>query len=90
MPSDVAPDAERDAHEAAAEIPGDIPGLEKAVGSVGGGVAAKRGAIRALLRSEDPAAGVFHAAAIHEAKQEHMALRYRRDFCQARLRRLSE
>ena len=44
--------------------------------------------IRELMAAENPAAGVFHAAAIHEAKQQHMQLRYMQDLCRAKRVRL--
>ena len=44
--------------------------------------------IRKLMADENPAAGVFHAAAIHEAKQHHMQLRYMKDLCHAKRARL--
>ncbi|MDL2316599.1 hypothetical protein LJC59_05900 [Desulfovibrio sp. OttesenSCG-928-A18] len=69
-------------------LPTDIPGLEVALAGLEERLAHSASTIRELMESEDPARGVFHAAAIHEAKQAHMVLRYRQDFCRARLARL--
>ncbi len=44
--------------------------------------------IKALADDEDPARGVFHAAAIHEAKQLRMMLQYQKDVRVARLNRM--
>ena len=45
--------------------------------------------IKELSALEDPATGVFYAAELHEARQYRMVLRYRGDFCRARLKRLN-
>lgn len=44
--------------------------------------------IKQLMADENPGRGIFHASAIHEAKQRYMAMRYKHDFCAARLSRL--
>lgn len=45
--------------------------------------------IKDLSDLEDPAAGLFYAAELHTARQYRMVLRYRSDFCKARLKRLN-
>lgn len=69
-------------------IPADIPGLEKHLADVELLLSNAQNSIRELMAREDPARGIFHAEAIHEAKQRHMQLRYVKDFCAARLARL--
>jgi hypothetical protein len=50
-------------------------------------MAACRDDIRRLSAEEDPVRGIVHAAAIHQAKQALMVLRYERDLRLARIRR---
>ena len=44
--------------------------------------------LKKLMESEDPAAGVFHAAEIHEARQEKLRLEFEIQFRKGRLSRL--
>jgi len=70
------------------DIPGDQPGLETRIRELEAAMASCSEYIRSLMALEDLENGVSHAAAIHEAKQRHMQLRYLKDVCVARLSRL--
>jgi hypothetical protein len=70
------------------DMPEDRPGLEARIRKLETAIASCNEHIRSLMDREDPAKGVFHAAAIHESKQRHMQLRYLKDVCVARLSRL--
>jgi hypothetical protein len=72
------------------DMPEDQPGLETHIRKLEAAITSSNEHIRSLMEREDPAKGVFHAAAIHESKQRHMQLRYLKDFCVARLSRLRE
>jgi hypothetical protein len=69
-------------------LPADQTGLEAEIAEVERRMEACRAEARALMASEDPQAGIFHARAIHESKQRHMMLRYQKDLRVARLNRL--
>lgn len=69
-------------------LPTDLPGLEQALADLEERMTAQQDAIKGLMAAEDFANGVCHAAEIHEAKQAHVALRYQRDLCAARMQRL--
>ena len=71
-----------------ASLPTDREGLTAEIADIQEKVDACLFEIKSLMDAEDPAAGVDHAGAIHEAKQRHMVLRYRKELCQARLKRL--
>lgn len=71
-----------------ASLPTDAPGLEAEIVILDEKLAASNGEIRRLMAAEDPAQGVFHAAAIHEAKQLCMMLRYQKDLRTVRLAQL--
>lgn len=71
-------------------LPGTLPELETRQRDLDAALEASRERIRSLMAQEDPSAGIFHAEAIHTAKQEHMQLRYMKDLCAARLARLRE
>ncbi len=45
-------------------------------------------ALRTLLASEDPSAGIFHAQDIHKLRQEKLVLMTRKELRQVRIRRL--
>ncbi len=45
-------------------------------------------ALRTLLASEDPAAGVFHAQDIHKLRQEKLMLMTRKELRLTRIRRI--
>lgn len=71
------------------DFPGDRPGLEAALAALEREEGEWSAYIKTLSALEDQAAGVYHAAPLHEARQYRMVIRYRKDFCKARLRRLS-
>lgn len=71
-----------------ASLPTDITGLETQIGELDARMTACRASIGDLMAAENPAAGVFHAEAIHEAKQLLMMLRYQKELREARLGRL--
>ena len=84
--NDVLPDAMALLDDTA--LPGDAPALKLQIADVEARQQACLAHIRALVASEDPAKGIFHAAAIHEAKQRKMMLQYQKDLRIARLNRL--
>lgn len=69
-------------------FPEDIPALRAALDDLGGREELWNTYIKELSALEDPARGVYYAAELHEARQYRMMLRYRKDFCLARIRRL--
>ena len=69
-----------------ASLPTDPEGLREQLLMLEERLAACEADIKALMSQEDPAAGLEHAAAIHEAKQLKMMLRYQKDLRQVRLR----
>lgn len=71
-----------------ASLPTDIPGLEADLAELERRTADCQTRIRELMAAEDPAAGIFHAPAIHETKQLLMMLRYQRDLRLAHRNRL--
>lgn len=71
-----------------ASLPNDVPGLEAEIAVAEKAMAVCREKIKSLIAAEDPAAGLFHAKAIHELKQRLMMLRYQKDLRAARLGRL--
>ena len=71
-----------------ASLPADREGLEADIREIDKPLQESHQHIQALLRDEDPAAGVFHASAIHEAKQTAMMLRYQKKLRQVRLNAL--
>lgn len=71
-----------------ASLPTDAPGLTAELADLESRLSFCRAEIQRLMDAEDPAAGVFHSAAIHEAKQLLMMLRYQKDLRAARLNRL--
>ncbi|MCL1939045.1 MAG: hypothetical protein FWG04_00080 [Desulfovibrionaceae bacterium] len=74
--------------EQAEDIPEDQPGLEARIRELEAAIAACNAHTCSLMDQEDPAKGIFHAAAIHASKQRHMQLRYLKDICVARVSRL--
>ena len=70
-----------------ASLPTDPAGLQAEIAEVDARIAACESEIRSLMQREDPAAGCFLAAEIHEKKQLRMMLRYQRDLRTARLNR---
>ena len=68
-------------------LPDDPAGLRAEIVEVDARIAACEKEIRSLMQREDPAAGCFLAAEIHEQKQLRMMLRYQRDLRTARLNR---
>ena len=66
-------------------LPNDIAGLEAQIVELDGKMEECREKTKALMAAEDPVNGIFHAEAIHEAKQLHMMLRYQQDLRKARL-----
>ena len=71
-----------------ASLPTDVPGLTAELLELETRMANCRREIQRLMDAEDPASGVFHSAAIHEAKQVLMMLRYQKDLRVARINRL--
>ena len=71
-----------------ASLPTDPQGLADQLAEVEKRMQACQAEIQRLMRAEDPGAGVFHAAAIHQAKQLLMMLRYQKDLRSARLNQL--
>jgi len=70
------------------DIPEDEPGLEARIRELEAAIAARHEHTCSLMAQEDPAKGIFHAAAIHASKQRLMQLRYLKDVCVVRLNRL--
>ncbi len=68
-------------------LPVDPEALRVEIADLEGRLAACEAAIRSLVAEENPAAGRFLAAEIHEKKQLRMMLRYQRDLRVARLNR---
>lgn len=71
-----------------ASLPTDAPGLTADLAELETRLTACRAEIQRLMDAENPAAGICHSAAIHEAKQLLMMLRYQKDLRAARLNRL--
>lgn len=71
-------------------LPTDADGLKAHMADLEADMERMQGTIKTLMAEEDGAAGICHAAAIHEAKQTFMMLRYQRDLCAARLGRLAQ
>ncbi len=71
-----------------ASLPTDEPGLTAELAELETRLALCQDEIRRLMGAEDPVAGVFHSAAIHEAKQLLMMLRYQKDLRVARRNQL--
>jgi hypothetical protein len=71
-----------------ASLPTDEEGLQAQMAELDRRLAENQGRVQELMRAEDPAAGVFHAEAIHEAKQLAMMLRYQKELRQVRLNAL--
>ena len=72
-----------------ASLPTDAPGLTAELAELETRLAACRTEIQQLMKAEDPAGGIFHSGAIHQAKQELMMLQYQKDLRTVRLNRLS-
>ena len=72
-----------------ASLPTDAPGLTTELAELETRLAACRAEIQRLMKAEDPAGGVFHSGAIHQAKQLLMMLQYQKDLRTVRLNRLS-
>lgn len=71
-----------------ASLPTDIQGLEAQIAEVRQRQDHCLARIRELMDDEDPGRGVFHAAAIHEARQLKMMLQYQHDVRVAKRNRL--
>ena len=71
-----------------ASLPTDAPGLTTELAELETRLTACRAEIQRLMKAEDPAGGVFHSGAIHQAKQLLMMLHYQKDLRTARLNRL--
>lgn len=71
-----------------ASSPNDIPALEAELAEIDRQIASCRAEIKNLIDQENLAAGVIHAAAIHERKQAHMVLRYQKELLAAKIGRL--
>ena len=71
-----------------ASLPTDAPGLQAELAVLESSLSACQAKIQGLMAAEDPIKGIFHASAIHEAKQMLMMLRYQKDLRLARLGQL--
>ncbi|MDL2267582.1 hypothetical protein LJC46_06305 [Desulfovibrio sp. OttesenSCG-928-G15] len=71
-------------------LPTDEPGLTGCIASAEAEMAEMQTQIKNLMAEEDPGRGIVHASAIHDTKQRYMMLRYKRDFCAARLARIRQ
>ena len=71
-----------------ASLPTDAPCLTTELAVLESRLAACRAEIQRLMKAEDPAGGVFHSGAIHQAKQLLMMLQYQKDLRTVRLNRL--
>ena len=69
-------------------LPTDIEGLEAQIADVRLRQENCLARIRELMNAEDPALGICHAAAIHEARQLKMMLQYQHDVRVAKRNRL--
>ena len=69
-----------------ADMPEDQPGLTARIRELEAAITSCNAHVYSLMAQESPAEGVFHAAAIHTAKQMHMQLHYLKDVCIARLK----
>jgi hypothetical protein len=70
-----------------ASLPTDIPALKAEIAVLERKMRDCAVRIKELMAGEDPAAGIFHAPAIHEAKQLLMMLRYQKELRTARINR---
>jgi hypothetical protein len=70
-----------------ASLPTDEAGLRAEIAELDRHLAENQARVRELMDQEDPDRGIFNAAAIHEAKQMGMMLRYQKELRQARIRR---
>lgn len=70
------------------KLPDDVPGLEKRLAELEVEQQDQQQRIRELSAAENPAAGIFFAAEIHEARQYKMMLQFKKDYCRAKLNRL--
>ena len=73
-----------------ASLPTDRKGLEAELAELEKRLLSNREKVKNLVASEDPLKGIFHAAAIHEAKQEGMMLRYQKELREVRLNRATD
>lgn len=71
------------------DFPEDISALEVRLDELGEEEKLWNAYIKELSALENPARGVFYATELHEARQYRMVVKYRRDFCLARLKRLN-
>ena len=71
-----------------ASLPTDIEGLEAQITDVRQRQEQCLARIRELMDAEDPARGIYHAAAIHEERQLKMMLKYQHDVRVAKRNRL--
>ncbi len=71
-----------------ASLPTDATGLTAELAELETRLSACRAEIQQLMKAEDPAGGVFHSGAIHQAKQLLMMLQYQKDLRTVRLNRL--
>lgn len=71
------------------DFPEDVAALEALLAALEGEENLWAAYIKELSALEDPASGLFYAAELHEARQYRMVIRYRKDFCRARLSRLA-
>lgn len=70
-------------------IPEALPALEALLAVIEREIDLWNDYICRLSELEDPGQGVFYAKELHEARQYRMVLRYKLDFCRARLKRLN-
>ena len=72
-----------------ASLPTDKEGLEEEIAELQRRLDANRQKIQTLMAEEDTKKGIFHAAAIHEAKQTGMILSYQKELREVRPNRMA-
>lgn len=69
-------------------MPDTIPQLKQEIATIEAALVALDTELRSHMAAEDPAAGIFRAAEIHNLRQEKMVLLTRREFRAVRIRRI--